>query len=373
MKIALISDQFPPMRGGVADALKLILDGLAARGHEVRVFAPDLPDAVPDPRVERMPTITFAQGTGNIVSPFGLTRRLREFRPDVVHMHSVGLLVLAGLLAAKRLKIPRVITYHGDMSDYLYLVGLDFAWLRAIVDWMCARYFSGANTVTAPSRLALEKLRRHGVSRPSMEYIPNPIDACFSPADKARAKESFRISGKTIGLFGRVSREKNLADAIEAIALASKKIDLQIVVIGDGPYRKEFEMLVHRAGLESRTHYLGFLSGETLVRAINCCDVIVSTGLAEVQPLAILQSLACGVPVIGTNAGGTPECIDEGATGFILEPHDIDGYAERIVQLLNDDAMRGRFAAAAIENTKQFSPENVCAQYETVFRSAALQ
>lgn len=369
MKIAIVSDQFPPMRGGVAAALKLLLEGLSARGHEVRVFAPDLPGSFPDPRVVRMPTMTFAQGTGNIASPFGISKRLSEFGPDVVHLHTVGLLVVAGLVAAKRLRIPCIITYHGDMSDYLHLVGLDYAWIRTIVDWVCARFFNAASIVTAPSRRALVKLRSHGVTRPRMEYVPNPIDVSrFQPHNKERAKSTFGLRGrKTLGIFGRISREKNLEDAVAAIKKA--RGDFDVLMIGDGPYRAPFESLVRERALESRVHMPGFLSGDALVGAINACDAMLSTGLAEVQPLAILQSLACGVPVIGTNAGGTPECIHDGETGFVLEPHDIAGYADRIEKLLGDDPLRARFSSAATRAAAAFSTEEISAAYEKVYET----
>lgn len=362
------------MRGGVADTIALVLDGLTKAGHEVRVFAPQLSGAVPDRRVERMPAFSFAGGAGTIVSPFGIKKRLAAYAPDVVHLHSVGILAISAGRAARTLGIPLIITYHGDMSDYLHVVGLDFAWLRRFVDRFCTRYFNDATVVTAPSRLGLKKLRAHGVTRPTMEYVHNPIHSeRFRPADRAASKSAIGIAGKTVGIFGRISREKNLPDAVAAIAAVSKQLDITCIVIGDGPYRMEFEKLIHNAGLKQKMRALGFLGGTQLVQAINACDVMLSTGLAEVQPLAILQSLACGVPVIGTNAGGTPECIQDGADGFIVEPHDIPGYTRRLMELLLDDAKRSAFGAAALNAAAAFSPESVCTQYERVYKSAITQ
>ena len=369
MKIAICTDQFPPYQGGVSEVARLQLEGLTALGHEVRVFAPRLSGAHPDTRVVRIPTAVFAGRIGIIVSPFGITRRLRDFNPDVVHMHSIGILAVAASAAARRLKKPRIITYHGAMADYLHVIRMDYSPIRRAVTYACDCYFDRCDILTAPSHRALALLKSEGVKRPMLEYVPNPIDLGLfirSP-DKDAAKRRHGVAKRAIMIFGRMSPEKNLAEAVAVFERVARKSDAQLVFIGDGPARVDIESLVREHGLSARVRFLGYVSGQMLADAVNACDIMLTTSLTEVQPLSILQAHACGIPVVGTDAGGVPDCIRDGENGYIVTPHAIDAYAERCLRLLADDALRARLADIAVKDGITYAPRTIASEYARLY------
>ncbi|HEY4487504.1 MAG TPA: glycosyltransferase, partial [Candidatus Paceibacterota bacterium] len=225
MRIAIVTDQYLPQLGGVPDSIVTVTKGLRKLGHTVRIYAPHLPGSLSDSDVERLPTVTFQGGMGALVSPFGLHKRLSEWRPDVVHVHSVGIAAFAGMRAARALHIPAVATCHGSMADYLYHLHLDIWPIPYLVKRAEGWYFNHASLVTAPAQKPLDGIIEHGARPAHMHVISNPIDCDLFHALEYRAaiKKKLGIGPRAVLLFGRIAQEKNLELAIEILANVSKK------------------------------------------------------------------------------------------------------------------------------------------------------
>lgn len=372
MRVAIVTDQYLPQLGGVADSIVGLDKGLRAIGHEVRIFAPKLPKSVPEDHVVRLPTIAVAGGMINIVAPFGLRAQLRKFQPDVIHVHSVGIAAGAGIQAGRALRIPVVGTCHGSIADYLYLAHLTFWPFPTIARKIESWYFNRVSLITAPAQQPLDALIKSGTNAAHMQVISNPVDfGIFQQLpDKATLKKKYNIGERAVMLFGRIAQEKNLDLAVEAFAHVAKDIDAQLVILGDGPYRAALTHRIEALDIMDRTRFLGILRGTELVEAVNACDVMLTTSLMEAQPMAILQAMRCGLPVVGARAGGVPECIQEGITGYICEPDDVHTFSEKVSQLLKDENLRKKFGEAARVRVESYSPESIAKQFGLVYSRA---
>lgn len=169
-------------------------------------------------------------------------------------------------------------------------------------------------------------------------------------ADKGISAESFRVL-----LPGRIEHGKGQHILLEAVHLLRQQgLQIEVALLGhimDQVYYDKLQESAESWGLQSQFHYLGFIDKPTYI--YNCFDVIALTTYAETFGLVLIEGMKCGVPVIGTNAGGVPEIIEHGKTGLLYEPHDPTGLAARLKQLANDNELCKKLARAG----QQFADE----------------
>jgi 1,2-diacylglycerol 3-alpha-glucosyltransferase len=374
MRIALATDIYLPQVSGVADSVDLLARTLLGRGHAVRIYAPDLPGAAPDATVFRRPAWAVPGSGGGLalVSPFGMLRDLRCFVPDVVHTHSCSTLGLAAMVAARRLGVPLVGTDHTFPADYLHYVGLDYAAFGFAARKAAALYYHRCAYVTTPSRSLLAELEAYGLARPAAvvsNHIPSQI---FKPLPRrAELRARLGLQRPTVLLFGRIAVEKNLDFALEVFARVCAQIDVELAVVGDGPYRATFESRVRARGLASRVRMCGVLRGAPLVEAINAGDIFLTTSRSETQSMTMLQAMACGLPVVAARAGGLVEYVADGKTGFLVDPKDARAFLPPILALFRDSDLRSRMSREALASVAVFDPETITARFEEIYRSLA--
>ena len=195
MRIALATDIYLPQISGVADSVDLLARTLLGRGHAVRIYAPELPGAEPDPIVLRRPAWALPGSGGGLalVAPFGVLGDLRRFGPDIIHTHSSSTIGLAAMVAARRLGRPLVGTDHTFPADYLHYVGLDYAPVRFAARKAAALYYNRCAYVTTPSRSLLSELEEHGLRRPaavvSTTFPRRSSDPCRSVPRSRRGSD----------------------------------------------------------------------------------------------------------------------------------------------------------------------------------------
>jgi glycosyltransferase involved in cell wall biosynthesis len=372
MKIAICTDMYLPQLGGVADSVVLQARGLRAIGHEVRIFAAHMKGEMPDPTVTRFPSMELFGGTFCLVNARGLDAAIVAYAPDVIHVHSFGTIGHAALRAARAHKIPCVGTNHGSPLDYLHYFYADFQPIRYFVARYVSRFYDQFDIVTTPTVQPMHALQKNGLRKPKTEVVSNAVDfSLFRPiADTQALRAAMGIESRGILIFGRLAKEKNLDGVLEVFErVRSRESGGALVIVGDGPYRSYMEREVKRRGLGAYTYFLGRLSGEELVSAINACDVMLTTSLSEAQPMTILQANICGVPAVGSRAGGIPECIADNVTGFLVAPNDYEDFAEKVARLLNDHGLQKSMGAAARERVAGYEPSAIARIWERLYRT----
>ncbi|MBI2023872.1 glycosyltransferase [Candidatus Giovannonibacteria bacterium] len=367
MKIAICTDIYLPQLSGVADSIYILSGNLKKNGHEVRIYAPNLKNAEKDPDIFRVPSFSVPGSQNSLLFafPFGMEKDLELFTPDILHIHTFSTIGIKAVKIAKKLNKPILGTDHTFPADFLPYIKMDFNFLRTYVKKIASKHYNNAELVTAPSQSMLDELIEFGLTKPT-RVISNAIDSNFF-----RPPDNKNETGKTIIVFGRLAPEKNLNTAMDAyLEIIKSHPDAKLVFIGEGPYRKELEKKIKQLGLENKIKLLGALQGDRLVKAVNSGDILLITSTSDTQSMTTLQAMACELPVVAARAGGLPEYVENDVTGFLVEPKNIAGFAQKIVLLLENPNLRKKLGEEGRKKVLQYSPENITKKFEEAYNEA---
>jgi N-acetyl-alpha-D-glucosaminyl L-malate synthase BshA len=367
MKIGITC--YPTVGGSGTVATELGL-AIARRGHEVHFICYALPY-----RLGRVPPgVTFHEVTVPAYPlfqypPYSLA--LASQMADAVRAHGIELLhvhyaiphAISAHLAREILGDgPKlVVTLHG--TD-ITVVGADPSFLP-IVRFGIER----ADAVTAVSQsLADETRERLGVTRP-IDVIPNFVDATRCDPDFAAAHRR-RLSPDGAPLLVHASNfrpVKRVSDVIEVFRRVHAEIPSHLAMVGDGPERSAAERLTREYGLAHRVEFVGNVS--PVEGVMGAGDLFLLPSSEESFGLAALEAMACGVPVIASNAGGLPELIAHGEGGFTFPVGDIEGMARRAAALLSDRSELARQKLLARQRAvEHFGTDRIVDRYEKLYR-----
>jgi 1,2-diacylglycerol 3-alpha-glucosyltransferase len=385
MKIAICTDTFAPQINGVASLVMQSALGLARLGHEVTVYAPSHRKAKKNSlssesdahypfAVKRIPSLPFiGYSELSIPSPFFTLWKLfskKGGRPDIIHVHTPFTIGWEAVIAGMLLRIPVVGTHHTFFDHYLKHVKLDFAFTRALSWKYVVLFYNRTKMVISPSKALASDMVRYGLSRQAT-HLANAIDTeLFSPASVGQAK-----SGKSITYMGRLSYEKSIDVVLEAFArITLKHANVRCAIIGDGPDRPRLERLARELGIASAVDFLGYKKGKELVASLHRHDVFVTASLTENMPMSVLEALSSGLPVVAIDALGMPEIVKHQKNGLLI-PHRgshgdmVSGLSDGILQIIEDDHVRGRLAKGAREFALSFGTDTMCRALEELYQS----
>lgn len=291
-----------------------------------------------------------------------LVRCLLQLRPDVVHSHEVYGLGLPPL------PMPHVITVHG--FDHLNLVAdaSRLAWLRApIWERLLRRGLARAQHVVSISPYVRGMLQ--SLTSAEIHDIGNPIDECFFGA---RCREPFGQRDRVL-CAGWLSERKNTLGAVEAFGEAIRSgAPGRLVLAGfsaQPSYRRRVEARIDDLGLRDRIDVPGSLDRGALLAELARTRALLLISRQENAPMIVAEAMAAGVPVIASDRCGIPFMVREGETGFLVDPDDRRGIAERLARLLSDDALAARLGAAAADDAAQrFHPRRAARDTLELYR-----
>ena len=242
-------------------------------------------------------------------------RRLhRRFAFDCIDAHYVYPDGFAAILLGKILKIPVVVSARGTDIN----VFPSFRLIRPLIRWTLQQ----AKGLIAVSSALKDRMVRLGAPANKIRVIPNGIDVQrFEPIDRCEARRSLGIpvTGALIVSVGSLVPAKRHEVLIEAVAqLATRIPDLKAYIIGDGSLRSELEALRRRTRMEERVFLVGEKSNTELYRWFSAADASCLVSAREGWPNVVMESLACGTPVIATRVGGIPEIIVSSELGILV-------------------------------------------------------
>ena len=343
---------------------------MARRGHEVHFITYALPSRL-DVFAERVtyhevsvPSYPLFQ-----YAPYDLALATRMADVaiheglDLIHVHYALPHAISAYLAQEMLKPRRlafVTTLHG--TD-ITIVGQDRSYLPV------TRFgIEKSNAVTAVS----EYLKRVTVEvfapRKEIDVIPNFIDPVrWTPESRCRLTGRFAPRGRKVLVHVSNFRPvKRVLDVVEVYDRIRKRVPAILLMVGDGPDRPAAEALCRERGIAASVSFLGNMPAiEDLMPA---ADLYVLPSNSESFGLSALEAQACGVPVLGYDAGGLPEVVTHGKTGFLRQVGDVDGLADDGAALLLDTARYDEMAAASrAQAASSFNADAMVARYLAVY------
>ncbi|MFG0293877.1 MAG: glycosyltransferase [Phycisphaerales bacterium JB050] len=324
-----------------------------------RFEVPDYPNIKNFEPVLAMPMPKYEQ-LDAVVPPFmRMLRWAEEQRPDVIHVSTPGGVGVIGFIAAKMLRVPLVGTYHTDFPSYIDKLFDDHGFTKATELYM-KFFYKTFSRVFSRSEQFNEEMQRVGISADKMVTLASGIDTGdFGHRYENRAIWSDLgidpvgcdpVKRLKVLYVGRVSIEKNLPIVTQMWKKVrshceSRGIHAGLIVVGDGPYRKQMEQALAHHG----AHFLGFRKGEELATLYASSDLFVVPSLTDTLGQAVMEAQASGLPALVSDQGGPKSIVRDGQSGFVLPGSATDLWVNAMVDLLADDAKRDRFGAGAIE------------------------
>ncbi len=275
-----------------------------------------------------------------------LVRLFRGFRPDLVHTHTSKAGTL-GRVAALLTGVPAVVhTFHGHVLEGYFSPATTWVFLK--IEQALARTTDRLIVVSPRLREAILAM---GIGRPEqVEVVPLGLDLdrfVHPPPTRAGLRASLDIPSGTplLGIVGRLVSVKDHPTLFRALRLLGEgNGSPHLVVVGDGEQREGLEQLAHRLGLASRIHFFGWRND--LEAILGDLDVVICCSRNEGTPVALIEAMAAGVPVLSTDVGGVGDLVDHERTGWLVPPGDPAALAQGLWALLADSALRARLAAS---------------------------
>jgi phosphatidylinositol alpha 1,6-mannosyltransferase len=347
MRVAIITESFPPDVNGVAHCVLRVAELLAKQGHHPLVIAPKPPRDARDPGpfpypVVRVPAVpmpgypSFRLGLPSIRVHDALVRH----RAEVVHLASPVCLGAYGAAVASRLGLPMVAVYQTDLPSYAHAYRLGRAgeafawrWLRSI--------HNDAGRTLAPSTVTATGLHSQGIH--NVWLWGRGVDTHrFDPARRSPELRAALLAqgqpGGTViaGYVGRLATEKR----VELLAKVTTLPGVRLVIVGAGPAEAMLRQYLPDA------IFLGERRGDELAAIYASLDVFVHSGPYETFGQTLQEAAASGLPVVAPAAGGPLDLVDDGVTGYLVRPDDADAFAVAVQKLAADPAKRAVFGAA---------------------------
>ena len=354
MKIAMVG-QFPPHIGGVGVHIHTLSKELVAQGHEVYVIT------YPHKNIEDIDGIHVIGTKGlNIPGVRGLMFKknakkalenlLEKEDIDIIHGHYLFPAGAAAVEVGNAHGIKTYVTAHG--SD-MFEVYKKQPVMRSTIKNVLKR----ADVVLAVSNALRHEIIATGVSgiADKTKICWNSVDIDkFSPNNDYSFKKEFKLEDKPIVLFvGNLIKRKNVDSLLEAKKIAYS--DYYLVIVGDGPLFKKLNKKVEEENIRD-VIFAG--SRNDVENIIPSCDVLVLPSFSESFGLVLIEALACGKPVIGSNVGGITEIITEDV-GLLVNPNKISSIASAIDNVINDDDLRNSLSSNARDRAIIFSKVNI--------------
>lgn len=330
--------------GGPVDHAVDVAVGLAARGHDSHLVGPASAGA----QRARAAGVTWhdlrMETKTDLRGGVAMARRLRDLRADVVHLQDRRAGWLGRGLGRALGGSAMVYTLHGVADGLSDLVpgNLRAAPRRRRDRWY---YLNGERAVTrwgrarvvVPSVAVARFATRHvGLDPELVDVVANGVDPLrFQPAPPAAGP----VTALWLGVLAEVKRVEVLLDAAEQVP------DLRLLVAGDGPLRDQVERRAAGSALAGRVVLPGRLADPTPVFAR--AHLFALTSAAENCPLAMLQAMSSGLPVVSTAVGGIPEVVRDGVDGLLCGVDDVEGFTGALARLAGDAEARTRMGHSA--------------------------
>jgi glycosyltransferase involved in cell wall biosynthesis len=366
MRIAVITETYPPEVNGVALTVYGLVARMAADGHELMLVRPRQPgvSALPLPQpidellvagaaLPKYPGLRFGFPAGAL-----LYRRFSARRPDAVYVATEGPLGWSAVRAARRLGIPVATGFHTRFDAYAGAYG--FKLLEPVVRHCLRRMHNASGATVVPTEELRDWLEQRGFRR--VRVVARAVDtSLFDPArrdPKLRARWGMRDAGLAVIYVGRIAAEKNLDLAIDAFrSIQARCPDARFIWVGGGP-------LAERLRRENPDFlFTGLRLGDDLGAHFASADLFLFPSLTETFGNVTLEAMASGVPTVAFNYGAAREHLRDGLHGRLVPFGEARGFIDAATAIAADAPARHAMGTAARHAALALRPEKVARDF----------
>lgn len=344
--------------GGQEIRILTEIRGMLERGHQVTLITPSTARIFQAAEERNITTIALPIGRKNLRGMFALRRWLKQHPCDVINTHSSTDSWLAALATRLMRDAPPLVRTRHISAEIPN---------NAATRWL---YQSAtAFIATTGERLRQQLIKHNGFDPTRITSVPTGIDTDrFVPGNRtiARGQLNLPINVPIVGIVATLRSWKGHTYLLEAFARLADRSAL-LLIVGDGPQRQNIEKEITRLNLTGRVLMPG--NQRDVIPWLHAMDVFVLPSYAnEGVPQALMQAMACGVPVISTPIGSITEAVQDGVSGRIVAARDAQALHETLAALLQNPEQRAAFGAAA-RNTaiEKFGVDAMVDKMEAIF------
>jgi len=305
----------------------------------------------------------------NFPGAYKVLRFAWEENVNLLHSHGYKVNILFGLFPGKIRKLPMVTTIHG----WTWTGGIN---RMMVYEWLDSFSLNFIDRIVLVNRAMKEHPRLKGRSRLNMEVVENGIPTKNELSDAALLDGKiveFCSGGYTVGAIGRLSREKGFDLLLEAVSmLLNNGRDIRLVIMGEGSLRDDLEGRVWKLGLGSRVLMPGYVGNAR--NYLPFFKMFVISSLTEGLPIALLEAMLAGVPIVSTSVGGVPEVLQHGRAGVLVPASSASDLADGIDKLIIDSSAAMRMSAIGKELVMNwYSTRSMAVKYNSVYEKLRLE
>jgi glycosyltransferase involved in cell wall biosynthesis len=374
LRIAIVTETYPPEINGVAMTIGRMVDGLIAGGYDVRLVRPrqsasDAPASsigLRETLVHGFPVPRYHGLRMGLPATRMLLRLWSDERPDVVHIVTEGPLGRSALIAARKLKIPASSDFHTNFHSYSKHYG--FGLLKPAIARYLKRFHNSAASTFVPTRELQAQLTAEGYR--DLVVVARGVDTMlFNPARRsAELRRSWGAAeGDVVAIHvGRLAPEKNLPLVLAAFDAIKRRLpSSRLVLVGDGPQRAQLEQ-------HQPDHvFAGMRRGEDLATHYASGDLFLFPSLTETFGNVTVEAMASALSVVAYDYAAAREHLIHGETGLLAPCDDAAGFTRLAVDSAVDDALRSRLGRNARLAARRIDWGEVVDEFAVALRGLA--
>jgi glycosyltransferase involved in cell wall biosynthesis len=375
LKVLVVSGIWPPDVGGPASHAPDVAAWLHERGHGVEVVTTASAPPAARPYPVRSVSRRIPKGLLHLRTTSVIARQAAA--SDVVYTTGMFGRSAAGSLAARRPYVVKLTAdpaferarrrglVGGRVDDFqLGARGLRIRVLRAARDAELRR----AEHVLCPSAWLRELVLSWGVPAERVSVLPNPTPPPVELPPREELKRRLGLNGATLAFAGRLTAQKSLGVAVEAVARADGVV---LLIAGEGPDREPLERLAAELGIAERIRFLGPQPRERVLELFRAADATILSSAWENFPHVVVEALTVGTPVLATSAGGIREVVTHEHNGLLVDQGDAEALGAAIRRFFDDRELRERLRAEAAPSVAAYAPDRVFGELESTLARAA--
>jgi glycosyltransferase involved in cell wall biosynthesis len=369
LRIAIVTETYPPDVNGVAHTLSKIVEGLIDRGHLIWLIHPSQSsEALQDTSgrfkqvlVKGLPIPFYKQLRMGFPAKKELLRLWTQHRPDVVHIATEGPLGWSALQAAKKLKLPISSDFRTNFHAYSHHYGI--GWLHGAIMSYLRKFHNTTNCTMVPTDRLKDELNALGFK--NLKVVPRGVDTQhFNPNQRQISlRERWNAKPETVVMMcvGRLAAEKNLSQVVQTYQAAkSQSKDVRLVLVGDGPMRDALQ------AENPDIIFSGFQKGQDLAQHYASADVFLFPSMTETFGNVTLEAMASGLTVVAYKHAAAGEIIDSGHNGLIAPEGDATAFTQAALMLLQAPLQRKSMAQQARATAEAMAWQLIFQKTETV-------
>jgi glycosyltransferase involved in cell wall biosynthesis len=373
LRIAVVTETWPPEVNGVAVTLAKLVQGLCLRNHDVQLIRPRQTasdQALHDPGYEEvlmrgMPIPRYPELKLGLPSKKNLIKAWTLRRPDVVHIATEGPLGWSALQAAKVLKLPVTSDFRTNFHSYSKHYGV--GWLRKPIVAYLRKFHNATACTMVPTQSLLAQLSKHGFL--NLKVVARGVDTqLFNPAKRSEAlRRQWQAGPETVVLMsvGRLAAEKNLGQVMATYeALRSMGANVKLVLVGDGPMRAQIQQRCPDAVLA------GMLPHDKLADYYASADLFLFPSQSETFGNVTVEALASGLPVLAFDCAAASDWVQPEVNGWLISEAQPEMYVTTAVRVVQSAGALARVAASTRAQVGQLDWQEIAAQVEAVLIQA---